>query len=71
MKRIASIIIASFVMLLCLDVAFQDHTIEETCGGCSDCFGWGGTCHDENDNHYCGMIYSEESGYVTCYRESY
>lgn len=41
----------------------------QSCGGCSDCFGWNGACHDGTDVFYCGMI-SDGTTYIRCYRPS-
>ncbi|MCC5905539.1 MAG: hypothetical protein JJU13_05000 [Balneolaceae bacterium] len=44
----------------------------ECTGGCSGCFGWGGTCHDSSDSWYCGAIVPVGGGTTTyCYRPNY
>lgn len=42
-----------------------------TCGGCSSCFGWGGSCSENRLAHYCGMIQSDSGSYIRCYRANF
>ena len=61
---------------LCLDsvsmsVGVNNAQANNTCRGCSDCFGWGGTCGSGN-NHYCGTIQNVDSKeMIECYREHF
>jgi hypothetical protein len=41
------------------------------CSGCSDCFGWGGSCNTTSTKHYCGMIQGSSGQYVSCYRDNF
>jgi hypothetical protein len=54
-----------------MSVGVNNAQANNTCRGCSDCFGWGGTCGSGN-NHYCGTIQNVDSKeMIECYREHF
>ncbi len=43
-----------------------------TCtGGCSGCFGWGGSCKNQDLPHYCGTLQGSDGSFTTCYRQCF
>lgn len=72
MRIVASILVALVLVMVNMDVALNDTGIDVSvqealaaCLGCSSCFGWQGSCEDENYSHYCGMIIP--AGCSTCF----
>ena len=75
MKAVVALLFAAFLLVLNVEVSWEDReigfSVQEAlaaCTGCSTCFGWGGSCADAKYPLYCGMIYGEQSGYIRCYR---
>ncbi|SHK57470.1 hypothetical protein [Rhodothermus profundi] len=73
MKTIVASLVAALLLVLSVEISWEEReigfSVQEAlaaCTGCSTCFGE--TCCKEIDRYYCGMIYSEQSGYVRCYR---
>lgn len=76
MKIVSAILVAAFLLVLTVEISWEEReigfSVQEAlaaCTGCNTCFGWNGSCYAASDGpYYCGMIYGEQSGYVTCYR---